>query len=127
MGQKQSFWIYWNILSLIFTEFVLCNENLLFAVFLYKSHILGSFCCKMLSVNQISEFSNQLFLQNKSMKQPFLHVDTNSDKLKVDLTTFGWVWSNMDMPFSSWDSKICCILRINLWVEFVFWMLIVAK
>ena len=38
----------------------------------------------MLSANQIAGFLNQLFLQNKSMKQPhFLCVDTNSQKLKV--------------------------------------------
>ena len=35
----------------------------------------------MLSANQITGFVNQLFLQNKSMKQPrFLHVCTNSQK-----------------------------------------------
>ena len=38
----------------------------------------------MLSTNQIAEIFNQLFLQNKSMKQPhILHVDTNSQKLKL--------------------------------------------
>ena len=25
--------------------------------------------------------------------------------------------------FSSWDPKICCILRLNLWIELIFWML----
>ena len=36
----------------------------------------------MLSTNQIAGFLNQLFLQNKSMKQPhFMHVDTNSQKM----------------------------------------------
>ena len=44
----------------------------------------------MLKANPIALFLNQLFLQNKSLKQPyFLHVDTNSQKLKVDLTFFG--------------------------------------
>ena len=39
----------------------------------------------MLLVNQITGFLNQLFHQNKSMKYPhFLHVYTNSQKLKVD-------------------------------------------
>ena len=27
----------------------------------------------------------------------------------------------------SWDTKICCILKINLWIELVFWMLIVMQ
>ena len=40
---------------------------------------------KMLSVNQIAGFFNQPYFQKKLMKQPgFLHVDTNSHKLKVD-------------------------------------------
>ena len=41
----------------------------------------------MLSTNQIAGFLNR----NKSMKQPyFLHVDTNSQKLKIDPKFFGW-------------------------------------
>ena len=50
----------------------------------------------MLSANQIAGFLNQLFLHCRSMKQPhFLHVDTNSQKLKVDQKYFGWAWSEM--------------------------------
>ena len=45
----------------------------------------------MVSANQIPGFLNQLFHQNKSMKQSnSLHVDTNSQKLKVDPKCFGW-------------------------------------
>ena len=45
---------------------------------------------KMFSVNEIAEFFNQTYLQNKSMKYPdFLHVDINSHKLKVDQNLFG--------------------------------------
>ena len=40
-------------------------------------------------MNQIAGFLNELFLQNKLMKQPhFLHVDTSSQKLKVDQKFF---------------------------------------
>ena len=40
---------------------------------------------KMLLGNEIAGFLNQLYLQNKVMKIPdFLHVDTNSLKIKVD-------------------------------------------
>ena len=50
----------------------------------------------MFSANQITEFFNQPYLQNKSMKYPnFLHVDTNSYKLKVDQKIWGWAWSGM--------------------------------
>ena len=52
----------------------------------------------MLSANEIAGFLNQLFLQNKLMKQPlFLYVDTNSQKLKTDWKFFGWAWSEMDV------------------------------
>ena len=37
------------------------------------------------SINEIVGFLNQLFLQNKQIKQPHsLNVDANSRKLKVD-------------------------------------------
>ena len=52
----------------------------------------------MLSTNQIAGFLNQLFLQNKLMKQPhFLHVYTNSQNLKFDQIFFGWAWSKMGL------------------------------
>ena len=52
----------------------------------------------MLSAIQIAGFLNQAFLQSKSMKQShFLHVDTNSQKLKVDWKVFGGVWSKMSV------------------------------
>ena len=42
------------------------------------------------SANQIGAFFNQPYFQKKSMKQPdFLHVDTNSQKLKVDKKNLG--------------------------------------
>ena len=51
---------------------------------------------KMFSANQIAGFFNQPYLQNKSMKEPdFLHVDTNSHKLKVDQKFFGLTWPEM--------------------------------
>ena len=47
----------------------------------------------MLSTNQIAGFLNQ----NKSMKQPyFLHVDANSQKLKVDPRWLGIVKNRFD-------------------------------
>ena len=46
--------------------------------------------------SQIAGFFNQPYLQNKSLKYPdFLHVDTNSHKLKVDQKIFGREWSKM--------------------------------
>ena len=47
----------------------------------------------MLSAIQIAGFLNQPILQNKSMNYP--HVDTNSQKSKIDQKIFGWVWSKM--------------------------------
>ena len=52
----------------------------------------------MLLAIQIGRFLNQAFLQSKSMKQPdFLHVDTNSQKLKVDWKVFGGAWSKISV------------------------------
>ena len=73
---------------------------MLFAVFLYKSffgkNVIPELWAKMLSAIQIASFLNQPFIQNRSMKQPhFLHVDTNSQKLKVDRKVFSWAWSKM--------------------------------
>ena len=40
-------------------------------------------CAKMFLANQIAEFLNQLYLQNKKTKKfDFLHVDKDSLKLK---------------------------------------------
>ena len=51
---------------------------------------------RMFSANQIAGFFNQPYLQNKSMNKPdFLHIDTNSHKLRVDQKIFGWMWSKM--------------------------------
>ena len=48
------------------------------------------------------------------MKEPdFLHVDTNSHKLKVDQKIFGLAWPEMGLASWSWDSKIGCISRMN--------------
>ena len=69
---------------------------------------------QMFSANQIAEFFNQPNLQKKLMKQPdFLHVDTNSHKLKWIKNFWGkrgqrWVWTAW-----SQDSKIDCISRMS--------------
>ena len=66
---------------------------------------------KMFSVNQIARFFNQLYLQNKSIKQPyFKHVDTNSHKLEVDQKMFEWDSQKWVWPVWSWDSKADCVL-----------------
>ena len=50
----------------------------------------------MVSPNQIIGFLNQPFLQHKLWKQcNSLHVDINSQKLKVDQKPFGWAWPKM--------------------------------
>ena len=61
----------------------------------------------MFSANQNAGFFNQPYLQNKSMKQPdFLHVDTNSHKLKVDQKVLGWHAQKCVWAVWSQDSKI---------------------
>ena len=59
-----------------------------------KSEIWG----KVLSSNQIPGFLNWLYLNNRWMNYPdFLGADTNSERFKVELKFFGWVWSKMGM------------------------------
>ena len=66
----------------------------------------------MLSAIQIAGFLNQPFLQKNLMKRShFLHVDTNSQKLKVDQKMLGCAWSKMAV--ANLVSKIDCISRIN--------------
>ena len=69
----------------------------------------------MLSASQIAGFLNQLFLQNKLMKQPyFLYVDTNSQRIKDDrkfLVRYGQKWM---YPICFLDSKIDCISKNEL-------------
>ena len=72
----------------------------------------------MVSANQIPGLLNpllKLFLQNKSMKLPnSLHVDTNSQKLKVDGKVFGWEWLKMGLAnLVTGLQKIDCISRTN--------------
>ena len=50
----------------------------------------------MFSVNPIAGYFSQLYLQNESVKKPnLLHVDTNSNKSKVDQKGFGYAWSKI--------------------------------
>ena len=65
----------------------------------------------MVSANQIAGFLNQLFLQNKSMKQShFWHFALNSRKLKVDPKCSGWAWSRMGVANLA---NLDCISRMN--------------
>ena len=50
----------------------------------------------MYLASQIAGFFNQPYLENKSMKQlDFVHVDTNSHKLKIDQNSIGWACPKM--------------------------------
>ena len=63
---------------------------------IFGKNIFPEIQAKMLSANQIAGFLNQVFLQNKLMKQPhFCHVDANSQQLKVEWKFFIWAWSKM--------------------------------
>ena len=83
MARKRAFWI-WKIWSLIFNKFFLQWKFILFAVFLHKSYIWEKSCSWRSKCYQQIRFLTQRFLQNKLVKEPqFLHVDTNSQKLKI--------------------------------------------
>ena len=64
--------------------------------FIYGKIFVPEIWTKIFSANQIAGFFNQPHLQHKSMKWlDFLHVGTNSCKLKVAQNIFGWAWSKM--------------------------------
>ena len=71
------------------------------------------------------DFFNQPYLQSKSMiLLDFLHVDTNSHKIKVTKYFWGghgqkWVW-----PVVSQDSKIDCTSKMNKWNKLIFCKLV---
>ena len=73
----------------------------IFKMFLHKSYIWEKSCSWDIDKNvweHIAGVLNQVFLQNKSMKQPhFYYVDTNSQELKVDWKFFGWACSKLGM------------------------------
>ena len=75
------------------------NENLFYLLCSCANAIFGKIFvpeiyAKMFSANQIAGHFNQPYLQKKSVKLPdFLHVDTNSHKLKVDQKMLGWALS----------------------------------
>ena len=103
-----------------------CNENLYYLLCSCTNPIFGKILvpeiwAKMFSANQVAGFFIQPYLQNKSMKWlVFLHVDTNSHKLKVDQEIFGWAWPEWVWSVWSRDSKIGCISRMNWWKELIF-------
>ena len=64
------------------------NENLYYLLCSCAKPIFGKnlfleIYAKIFSTNKFAGFLNQLFRQNRSLKQPHLHVDTNSQKLKI--------------------------------------------
>ena len=102
MGQKQ-FFEFIEKISHSFLLNLFYNENLHYLLCSSTNPIFGKkfvleIRAKMFSANQVAEFFNQPYILNKSMKYPdFLHVDTNSHKLKLDLKIWGghdqkWVW-----------------------------------
>ena len=99
MGQKEGFLNLLKNFGIVLNFFY--NENLQYLLCFYRNSIFQKILVleiwvTMFSASQIAELFNQPYLQKKSIKQPgFLHIDTNSHKLKVDQTLFGWVWSEV--------------------------------
>ena len=66
---------------------------------------------------RFQDFLINHFFKANSMKQPnSFHVDTNSQKLKVDGIFFGWKWSKNECGQSDlWTLKLTVISRMNWW------------
>ena len=61
---------------------------------------------------------------NRWNKLIFLHVDTDSQKLKAHQTFIGWDGQEWVWLVWSWGSKIDCILKLNRWNKLIFCMLV---
>ena len=88
-------YLIWFLLNLLYNEnlycLLCCWTNLIF----WKIFV-PDIWAKMFSASQIAGFFNLPYIQNKSLKWPdFLHVDTNSHKLKLDQKVLGCAWSEM--------------------------------
>ena len=58
-----------------------------------------------------------VYPKNEQMEETeFLHAGTNPEKLIVDSISLGRRGQKWPWLFSSWDPKICCILRMNVWI-----------
>ena len=126
LGLKQ---VFFNLLENWFINLTY-NENLYYLLCFCTNPIFGKIFvpeiwARMFSANQIAGFFNQPYLQKKSVKQPdFLHVGTNSHKLKVDQNILGWLWSEMIMA-----SLITGLqnLKSELMNELIFCMLVQSQ
>ena len=81
---------------------------------IFVKTLLPEIWAKMLSVNQIAGFLNQLYLQNKQLKKPdFLHVDTDSWKLKIIWKILWWAWSKMGVATLVSGLIFCMLIQIQ--------------
>ena len=62
-----------------------------------------------------------LFLHCYAKMQFFIHCNFFCQKYKFTyLLLIGWAWSNMGVSFfKSQDSIICCISKMNEWIELI--------
>ena len=106
MGQKWSknrvFWIYWKIWSLMFPEFDLYWNFILFAIFLHKSHIWEKSGSRSMGQNALGQSdcsvkSNICLEQNDEIAWFFTHWNKFME-IKSWLKNSGWVWSKMGVP-----------------------------
>ena len=87
---------------------------------MFRKILVPEIWAKMFSANQIAGFFHQPYLQNSSMKKPdFLHVDTNSNKLKVDQNIF-WVAivRNVFGQSGHWTLKLALSQE---WIDGINW------
>ena len=107
-------WIYWKILLLIFSKFVLWWELMLLIVFLHKSQIWESTCFidlrrEMFSANHVTGFLNQLYLQNRSMKH-FYFLHCGCSQKWVNQSGHGTLKVTVSQEWTDGTNLFFCIL-----------------
>ena len=100
-GSKVGFFEFIGKFSHYFFLYLVYKDRLYYLLYSFTNPILRKnlvpeIWAKMPSANQIAGFLNWLYLLNKMIKKPdFLHIVTDSWKLKVSWKILGWVWSKM--------------------------------
>ena len=61
---------------------------------------------------------------NKVIYSMLVRIQESQKSIQLFL---GWCIEKWPWLFSSWDPRSCCTLKVNIWIELIFWMLIVMQ
>ena len=86
--------------------------------------LLGWAWSKMGVTSLITRLKNWLYLKSELLELADFFASTSQESYKLLQWFLGGRGQKCTGPFSSWDSKICCILRMGGCIKLIFGMLI---